>query len=92
MRKRFPDLKTDEEAERFVETADLSEYDFSDFKPFSFEFEPKSKSVTMRLPETLLNAVKAKAAQQGIPYQRLIRQTLEREVSVPRAASKTHGR
>jgi predicted DNA binding CopG/RHH family protein len=57
-KKPFPEFKTDEEAEYFVETSDLSEYDFSVFKPFSFEFEPKSKSGTMRLPEALLSAVK----------------------------------
>jgi predicted DNA binding CopG/RHH family protein len=81
MKKRIPDFASDAEAESFVDAADLSDYDFSDFKPFSFEFEPKSKTVTMRLPEALLTAVKARAAEQGVPYQRLIRQTLEREVA-----------
>ena len=79
-KKPFPEFKTDDEAELFVETTDLSEYDFSGFESFSFEFEPKSKAVTMRLPEALLSAVKDRAKRQGIPYQRLIRQTLEREV------------
>jgi predicted DNA binding CopG/RHH family protein len=84
MKKPIPDFASDAEAEKFVDDADLSQYDFKDFKPFSFEFEPKSKSVTMRLPSTLLDAVKARAAEQGVPYQRLIRQTLEREVARPR--------
>lgn len=88
MKKRIPDFTSDPEAAAFVEKADLSDYDFADFKPFSFEFEPKSKSVTMRLPETLLDAVKARAAEQGVPYQRLIRQTLEREVARPRLKAK----
>jgi predicted DNA binding CopG/RHH family protein len=42
--KQFPRLESDEDAERFVEEADLSEYDFSDFQPMSFEFAPKDKS------------------------------------------------
>jgi predicted DNA binding CopG/RHH family protein len=88
VKKPFPEFKSDEEAEQFVDKADLSDYDFSDFKPFSFEFEAKSKSVTMRLPESLLMAVKDKAARQGIPYQRLIRQTLEREVQTPPTKAK----
>lgn len=91
MKKRIPDFASDAEAEAFVAHADLSKYDFSDFKPFSFEFEPKSKSVTMRLPESLLEAVKARAAAQGVPYQRLIRQTLEREVGRPPAPRKVRG-
>ncbi len=77
-RKPLPRLKTDEEAERFVDEADLSEYDLSGFKPAHFEFEKKSARVNMRLPEPLLDAVKAKARARGIPYQRFIREAIER--------------
>ena len=77
-RKPLPRLKTDEEAERFVDEADLSEYDLSGFKPARFEFEKKSARVNMRLPEPLLDAVKAKARARGIPYQRFIREAIER--------------
>ena len=42
--KPFPRFKNDKEAERFVENADLSEYDFSDFKPVNFDFQPSEKS------------------------------------------------
>ena len=78
--KKFPEFKTDAEADEFVATADLSEYDFSDFKPMRFEIEPKSAQLNMRLPEQLLNAVKAKAKERGIPYTRLVREALERTV------------
>ncbi len=78
--KPFPTFSTDEEAENFVETADLSEYDFSDFTPVHFEFAKKTQRVNMRLPEGLLRAVKERAAQEGVPYQRFIRQTLERAI------------
>lgn len=43
MKKKFPDFKTDEEAERFVAAADLTEYDFSDFKSVKFEFAAKDE-------------------------------------------------
>jgi predicted DNA binding CopG/RHH family protein len=49
--------------------------------PARFEFERKTKNISMRIPATLLEAVKACAARQGIPYQRFIRQTLERVVT-----------
>ena len=78
--KPFPDFKSDEEAEEFVATADLSEYDFSDMKPMRFEFANKDARVNMRLPADLLQAVKLSAARQGIPYQRFIRQVLEQVV------------
>jgi predicted DNA binding CopG/RHH family protein len=81
MKKRIPVFRTDEEAERFVEEADLTEYDLSQFKPVRFEFEKKAARVNMRLPETLLNAVKARAQARGIPYQRFIREALEQAIA-----------
>lgn len=78
MKKQLPILRTDEAAENFIETADLTEYDLSVMKPFSsFEFSPKEKSVTMRISETLLAEIKREAKRSGMPYQRFIRQTLE---------------
>ncbi len=81
MKKKIPVFRTDEEAERFVEEADLTEYDLSQFKPVRFEFEKKAARVNMRLPETLLNAVKARAQARGIPYQRFIREALEQALA-----------
>ena len=78
--KQFPRFNSDEEAERFVETADLSEYDFSGFEAKQFEFERKDARVNMRLPGALLYALKARARQRGIPYQRLIREALEQSL------------
>ncbi|NYL75122.1 hypothetical protein GPV61_24875, partial [Salmonella enterica subsp. enterica serovar Typhimurium] len=54
----MPSLRSDAEAERFAETADLSEYDLSGFKPMRFEIEPKAAALNMRLPAALLDAVK----------------------------------
>ncbi len=81
MKKKIPVFRTDEEAERFVAEADLTEYDLSQFKPVRFEFEKKAARVNMRLPETLLNAVKARAQARGIPYQRFIREALEQAIA-----------
>ena len=77
MKKPLPQLTSDDAAERFVTDADLTQFDLSAFKPHSFEFAPKSKQVNMRFPEALLDAVKARAAAQGMTYQRFIRQVLE---------------
>ena len=80
MKKKLPILKTDEEAEKFIDTADLSEYDLSAFKQVHFEFQPKDKAISLKLPAELLTAIKLKAKQENIPYNRLIRRALEREV------------
>jgi predicted DNA binding CopG/RHH family protein len=76
MTKFVPKLTTDDEAEAFLEQ-DLSDLDFSQFKPMRFELEKKEARVNMRLPEPLLDAVKKRALARGIPYQRFIREALE---------------
>lgn len=76
--KKLPALLTDEDAERFVDEADLSTFDLSDFKPMKFEFNKKDARVNMRLPEPLLAKIKAKAEERGIPYQRYMRDLMER--------------
>jgi predicted DNA binding CopG/RHH family protein len=79
--KAFPRLGSDEAAEAFVDTADLSAYDFSDMSPTGFEFAAKGARVNMRLPAELLEAVKATASRRGMPYQRFIRLALEDAVT-----------
>jgi predicted DNA binding CopG/RHH family protein len=83
MQKRFPEFRTDAEAEAFVESADLSEYDFSDMVPMRFELRRKDKSVSLRLPEPLLEAVRNRAQRAGMPYQRFIRMAIERALQQP---------
>jgi predicted DNA binding CopG/RHH family protein len=78
--KNLPVLKTDQDVEHFVTTADLSEYDLSKMVPVRFEFEPKTARVNMRLSKDLLDSVKERAAGKGVSYQRFIRETLERAV------------
>jgi len=85
MKKKLPRLKSDKEAEDFVEKVDLAEYDLSGMRPIRFEFQPKSERVNMRLPRLLLDAVRASAARAGVPYQRFIRQALEDAVQRKRA-------
>lgn len=76
--KQWPAFKTDEEAEKFVEEADLSEYDWSAMKPVRYEFEDKNARLNMRLPESQLAAIKAEAEKRGMKYQRFIRELIDR--------------
>ena len=77
MKRQVPRMTTDEEAETFLEQ-DLSDLDFSQFKPVKFEFQVKAARHNMRLPVPLLDAVKATAKSRGVPYTRFIREVLER--------------
>ena len=83
MKKKVPRLKSDEQAEKFL-AQDLSRLDFSQFKPTLFEFEKKSDQINLRVPRLLLEAVKARAKDRGIPYTRYIRETLEQAMAGPK--------
>ena len=80
-RQKLPVVRTDRAAESFVGRVDLSRYDLRGMRAVRFEFAPKSARLNMRLPEELLTAVKDAAADSGVPYQRFIRQLLERALA-----------
>ena len=64
----------------FAVAADLSEYDFSGMVPMRFELKRKDTSISLRLPEELLDAVRINAKRVGIQYQRFILLAIERAV------------
>lgn len=79
--KPLPHFESDAEAERFVAEADLSTYDLSGFKPAQFEFEKKAEQINLRIPRSMLDAVKAKAEARGIPFTRYIRMLIEQDLA-----------
>jgi predicted DNA binding CopG/RHH family protein len=81
--KQMPPLNSDAEAEAFVADADLSEYDLSVFVPTRFEFTAKSAAINMRLPQPLLDALKARAEARGMPYTRYVRMLIEADLAKP---------
>jgi len=81
MKKKVPKLKSDKEAEEFLEQ-DLTEFiDLNNFKKVNFEFLPKTKQVNIRFPEKLLSAVRRTAKKEGISYQRYIRKAVEESLT-----------
>ena len=78
--KPMPSLPSDDAAEDFVANADMTSYYLSSFKPMHFEIEPKSAALNMRLPASLLEALKSKAKAKGVPYTRYVRMLLENDV------------
>ena len=84
MKKKLPSFKTDAAAERFVDKADLTKYDLSGLQPVRFEFERKTAQLNMRLPKPLLDAVKNRAKQRGIPYTRFLRELIEQGLAPSR--------
>ena len=74
---KMPKLSKDVEEEAFLDL-DLSDLDFTQFKPATWERDPKTARVNMRLPEGLMEEVRRQAKARGIPYQRFIREAIER--------------
>ena len=88
MLKKFPDLRSDEEADAWLQSADLSEYDLSGMKKVRFELARKDASISLRLPAALLATLKANAARANMPTQRLIRMMIEAQLAETGAGPK----
>ena len=84
MKPKIPAFKSDAQAERFVATSDLTRFDLSGAQLVRFEMKPKDKSINLRMPLSLLDAVRKEAQKAGIPYQRFIRLKLEQAVGTKR--------
>ena len=80
MKKPIATFDTDQQAEDFIASADLTEYDLSGGQVVRFELRPKDETINLRLPEALLNAVRGQVEKAGMPYQRYIRIALEQAV------------
>ncbi|MBI4008720.1 BrnA antitoxin family protein [Candidatus Roizmanbacteria bacterium] len=78
----LPKFKNEDEEREFWWNIDLSEYfEPDDFEEVSFpNLKPTSRSISIRIPEYLLNRVKEKANAINIPYQSLIKQYIQKGV------------
>ena len=57
---------------------DLSDlFDQPGWTRINFELKPKNKTVTLRMSEDLLEAIKEKAEAEGVDYQKWMRNSLE---------------
>lgn len=79
--KPLPVLNSDAEAEDFVANSDLTKFDLSGGRVMHFEFEEKDSQLSMRMPTSLLDAVKSKAKLKKVPYTRYIRMLIERDIA-----------
>ena len=84
--KKIPKFKTEDEEREFWAKADSSEYiDWSKAAQPSFsKLSPSLKTISLRLPEMLLEEIKRLARQRDVPYQSLMKiylaERVEREL------------
>ncbi|KKQ66393.1 MAG: hypothetical protein US86_C0005G0004 [Candidatus Daviesbacteria bacterium GW2011_GWA2_38_24] len=79
---KLPKFKSEDEEREFWANVDLSEYyEPSDMEKVSFpNLKPTSRSISIRIPEYLLNRVKEKANEINVPYQSLIKDYIKKGV------------
>lgn len=79
---KIPAFRNEDEEREFWSNLDLSEYfEPSDFERVSFpNLKPTSRSISIRIPEYLLNRVKEKANEINVPYQSLIKGYIKKGV------------
>lgn len=72
---KIPKFKNEDEERKFWSKIDLSEYfEPEDFTKVSFpNLKPTSRSISIRMPEYLLNRLKEKANEINISYSSLIK-------------------
>lgn len=81
--KKLPEFKTEAEERAFWEGHDSSDYvDWSQAAQTSFpKLKPSTKTISLRLPETLLDRIKIEANKRDMPYQSLIKSWLADDVN-----------
>ena len=80
--KKIPRFKSLVQEERFWATHDSTNYlDFADVDLGFFpELKPSSRTISIRLPESLVEAIKLLANKQDVPYQSMLKILLAEKV------------
>jgi len=79
MSKSIPKFKNEQEERAFWSAHDSSEYlDWKSAERVLFpNLKPSTKSISLRLPESLLDALRQMANERDVPYQSLIKMILQ---------------
>ena len=74
-KKRIPDFKSEDEERRFWANADSTKYiDWSSGKRSKFvRLKPTLRTISLRLPVSMIEALKVLANRRDVPYQSLLK-------------------
>lgn len=80
--KKIPKFKTEDEEREFWSTHDSTEYvDYSKAKKVLLPgLKPSTRSISIRLPESLIEKLKVLANERDVPYQSLLKILLAEKV------------
>ena len=81
-RKKIPSFKSEEEERAFWETHDSTDYlDWTQAQQVILpNLKPSTKTISLRLPQHLLDSIKAAANARDVPYQSLIKVWLQEKL------------
>jgi len=81
-RKKIPSFKSEEEERAFWETHDSTDYlDWTQGQQVIMpNLKPSTKTISLRLPQHLLDSIKAAANARDVPYQSLIKVWLQEKL------------
>ena len=81
-RKAIPQFKNEDDERSFWAAHDSADFiDWSTAERAAFpNLKPRTKTISIRLPEPLLERIKARANRQDVPYQSYIKTVLDRAV------------
>jgi predicted DNA binding CopG/RHH family protein len=84
MRAPLPVLTSDEDAERFIDEADFSQFDWSVLKPtrFAINDQPGRDQVSVSVDRSALNRAVERASERAIPLDRYLGEIIERALAV----------
>ena len=82
MNKKIPKFKNEEEERKFWSEHDSSEYlDWKSAERVLFpNLKPSTRAISLRLPESLLAALRQLANERDVPYQSLIKMILQERI------------
>ncbi len=80
--KKIPRFRTEKEERKFWASHDSSDYvDWRKARRAKFpELKPSEKSISIRMPEFLIEELKVLSNKRGIPYQSLLKQFLAERI------------
>ncbi|MEI7988675.1 MAG: BrnA antitoxin family protein [Chloroflexota bacterium] len=86
MLKNLPDFKNEDEERAFWASNSSDDYLEWDNAQFVFfpNLKPTTHTISLRLPQTMLNEIKTLANQRDMPYQSLIKQFLRERIDQER--------
>lgn len=71
----IPKFKNEDEEQEFWATHDATDY-LDSFEPINLQFsnlKPTTKTISIRLPESMINQLKSLANKRDVPYQSLLK-------------------